>query len=93
MPQFTITAAEDDMAGSLPAGNYNFAASTGAVNNGFRTVAGTPSIDGYILINRQDKDGTWTDVTKEILNLGFAGRRLSRMAPRRPTRASSTRPT
>ena len=42
VPQFTITAAEDDMAGSLPTGNYNFAASTGVVNNGFRTIAGTP---------------------------------------------------
>ncbi|HQZ38384.1 MAG TPA: hypothetical protein PLH72_05035 [Vicinamibacterales bacterium] len=43
---------------------------------GFRTVL-TPSIDGYILINRQDRDGNWTDVTEEVLSLGFTGKRLS----------------
>ena len=63
--------------GSLPANTYQFAASTGVINDGFRTTAGTSSIDGWILINRQDRAGNWTDVTKEILNLGFAGRRLS----------------
>jgi hypothetical protein len=60
-----------------PAGVQRFAASTGTANDGFRTVAGTPSIDGWILINRQDRNGNWTDVTKEILSLGFSGRRIS----------------
>ena len=78
VPQFSISAAEfGAVAGSLPAGNYNFAESTGVVNNGFRTANRTSLIDGYILINRQARNGTWTDVTKEILQLGFAGRRLS----------------
>jgi hypothetical protein len=77
VPAFTISATEAGVAGSLPAGTYNFAESTGVAADGFRTVAGTSSIDGYILINRQNKNGLWTDVTKEVLNLGFAGRRLS----------------
>ena len=38
---------------------------------------GMSTIGGYILINRQDRDGNWTDVTQEILSLGFTGRRLS----------------
>jgi hypothetical protein len=83
--QFTITAGEAGVAGSLPAGNYNFAESTGVVNNGFRTVNRTSLIDGYILINRQARDGSWSDVTKEILNLGFAGRRLSSNNNNNPT--------
>jgi hypothetical protein len=44
---------------------------------GFRVSGGTPLVGGYILISRQDRNGTWTDVTKEVLNLGFAGKRLS----------------
>jgi Tfp pilus assembly protein PilX len=31
-----------------------------------------PLIDGYILIQRQDSDGSWNDVTLEILNLGIS---------------------
>jgi hypothetical protein len=75
---FVITAAEATaVPGSLPAGTYSFAESNGNANQGFRTVNRTPSLDGYILIQRQAKNGVWTDVTKEILQLGFAGRRLS----------------
>ncbi len=74
---FILTAAEAAVPGNLPQGQHRFAESTGVVNNGFRTTAGTSTIDGFILINRQDRNGNWTDVTKEILNLGFAGRRLS----------------
>jgi hypothetical protein len=47
---------------------------------GYRTFAaatGNPSLGGYILINRQDRAGNWTDVTREVLSLGFDGRRLS----------------
>jgi hypothetical protein len=65
------------LANNLPDGDHPFAASTGVTANGFRTANNTPSIDGFILINRQDRNGNWTDVTKEILNLGFSGRRLS----------------
>jgi len=32
----------------------------------------TGTIGGYIKIERQNADGSWTDVTMEILNLGFA---------------------
>jgi hypothetical protein len=82
---FVVTAAEAGVAGSLPAGTYNFAESNGNANQGFRTVNRTPSLDGYIVIQRQDRAGNWTDVTKEILNLGFAGRRLSSNQNNAPT--------
>jgi len=36
-----------------------------------------PTITGWVKIERQDNAGAWTDVTMEILNLGFAGRNLS----------------
>jgi len=58
-------------------GPQAFAASTGLADLGFRTQAGVPSLDGYILINMQDRDGNWTDVTREVLSLGFSARRLS----------------
>jgi hypothetical protein len=38
---------------------------------------GTPIIDGYLKIERQDRTGTWTDVTVEILNRGFTARSIS----------------
>ncbi len=57
--------------------NQPFAESTGVFEEGYRTTLGTPSLDGYILINRQDRNGDWTDVTMEILGLGFSGGRLS----------------
>jgi Tfp pilus assembly protein PilX len=44
----------------------------------FITVAGAdetatvPLIDGFIYIERQNDDGTWADVTMEILNLGIS---------------------
>lgn len=69
-------------AGSLSgaAGGYPLATSTGNIAMGYRS-AGTPTptplIGGYILINRQDADGDWTDVTNEILSLGISGRNLS----------------
>jgi hypothetical protein len=34
--------------------------------------AGTSLIGGFLKIEKQDNDGAWTDVTSEILNLGFA---------------------
>ena len=54
-----------------------FAESTGSADTGFRTQQFVTSIDGYILISLQDRDGNWTDVTSEFLSLGFSGRRLS----------------
>lgn len=57
------------------------AAGSSGTNNttrdlGYRNYA-MPTIGGYILVNRQDRDGNWTDVTQEILSLGFTGKRLS----------------
>jgi hypothetical protein len=65
-------------AAALPgaAGGYPLATSTGVVNDGYRSAAGTPLIGGFILINRQDTAGNWTDVTDEILSLGISGRNL-----------------
>jgi hypothetical protein len=59
------------------AGTYPLAASTGSANDGYRSVADTPLLGGHILINRQAADGTWSDVTHEILGLGISGRNLS----------------
>jgi hypothetical protein len=39
---------------------------------GYRLPPGTPIADGYLKIERQDQNGNWTDVTVEILKLGFA---------------------
>lgn len=44
---------------------------------GYRLPAGTPIADGYLKIERQDRSGNWTDVTVEILKLGFTGRNLA----------------
>jgi hypothetical protein len=84
---FTVTAAERAAnANILNAGAYPFSASpamggaaevTAALNNGYRTTAGTSAIGGFIVINRQDRNGNWTDVTKEVMNYGFSGRRIS----------------
>ncbi len=44
---------------------------------GYRLPAGAPIADGYLKIERQDRNGNWIDVTVEILKLGFTGRNLS----------------
>ena len=71
---------------TLPVGNHPFASSpstttaaevTASLNQGFRTTGGTSTIGGFILVNRQDRNGNWIDVTKEVLNLGFAGKRIT----------------
>jgi len=80
-----VTAGEAN-AFTLPAGLHPFGTAPqtttiAEVNTnlsyGFRVSGGTPLVGGYILISRQDRNGTWTDVTKEVLNLGFSGKRLS----------------
>ena len=35
--------------------------------------AGTPLLNGFIKIEKQNAAGVWSDVTLELLNLGFAG--------------------
>ncbi len=57
------------------AGTYN-----AANGYGYRVPAGTPIAGGYLKIERQDRAGVWTDVTVEILNLGFTGRNLANTA-------------
>jgi len=57
------------------AGTYN-----AANGYGYRVPAGTPIADGYLKIERQDRNGVWTDVTVEILNRGFTGRNLANTA-------------
>jgi len=50
----------------------------GATTGGcYRSLAGTPLIGGRIKIELQKTDGTWQDVTSEILNYGITGRNLS----------------
>ena len=41
-----------------------------------RSAAGTGTIGGFLKIERQAANGTWTDVTMEILNYGIAGPNL-----------------
>lgn len=59
------------------AGGFPLAASTGVQGNGYRSVANTPLLGGFILINKQDTAGNWTDVTNNVLSLGVSGRNLS----------------
>lgn len=42
------------------------------VVTGATTTAGTPLLHGFIRIEKQNAAGVWSDVTMEILNLGFA---------------------
>ena len=80
---FTPTATEAGWAGAITMASHPFAASavgatyTQLLQSGFRTTAGTSSIGGYIVINRQDRAGNWTDVTREVMSMGFSGKRLS----------------
>lgn len=51
-----------------------FALSAASGTNGSRTtVAGTPLLGGFLKVEMQRTDGTWQDVTLEILNFGIAG--------------------
>jgi hypothetical protein len=54
-----------------------FAVSEGDRDWGDRTSIDTPRIDGWLSVEMQRRDGTWLDVTRELLSLGFIGRRLS----------------
>ncbi len=57
-------------------------AGTYAASNGYgyRVPLGTPLADGFLKIERQTRSGVWSDVTVEILNLGFTGRNLASSA-------------
>lgn len=41
--------------------------------NGVRVAIGQPLLDGFLKIERQNSDGSWHDVTIEILGYGYAG--------------------
>ena len=77
----TVTADPPVELGALPPAGYDvldpdtppFALSPGAGVNGARTPAGTPLLGGFLKIEMQRADGTWQDVTLEILNYGIAG--------------------
>ncbi len=66
-------------AGAYPvnmAGNQD-AVAAAASGKGYRVPPGTPIADGFLKIERQTRDGAWSDVTVEILNRGFTGRNLA----------------
>ncbi len=44
-------------------------------------VPGTKLVTGFIKIEMQRPNGTWVDVTTNVLSLGYTGARLSRLAP------------
>jgi hypothetical protein len=54
-------------------------AGTYAATNGYgyRLPLNAPIIDGYLKIEFQNRTGDWTDVTAEILNLGFTARNIA----------------
>lgn len=64
------------MTGRIPA-PAPFAVSAARQQWGDRTSLDTPRIDGWLSVEMQQRDGVWVDVTREILSLGFIGRRLS----------------
>ncbi|HEY3383679.1 MAG TPA: hypothetical protein VGK32_18090 [Vicinamibacterales bacterium] len=75
-------------AATVPATYYNSVTSTwvpltadyAADSTGYYDVAGTPLLRGYIKIEKQNTAGVWSDVTQEILTLGFTGKRLTATA-------------
>lgn len=64
------------MPGRMPA-SAPFASSDGDRDWGARTSIDTPRIDGWLSVEMQQRDGAWLDVTREVLSLGFIGKRLS----------------
>jgi hypothetical protein len=49
----------------------------GPAAQGYRVPVGTPLISGFLKIEMQRSNGSWTDVTLQILNRGIAGRNLT----------------
>ncbi len=52
-------------------------ARAGPMAEGYRVPAGIALVTGFLKVEKQRPDGTFDDVTLEILNLGIAGRNLS----------------
>ena len=69
-----------DTLATLQAGGYGGAIppglSTGVTSSGYRMGAGTPLIGGFLKIEYRNAADTWTDVTAELLNLGFTRRNI-----------------
>ncbi|MEO8682795.1 MAG: hypothetical protein ABI665_27350, partial [Vicinamibacterales bacterium] len=62
---------------------YTGATTTGPLSAG--APAGTPLVHGFIKIEKQNAAGVWSDVTMEILNLGFAAPNQQGIACADPT--------
>jgi hypothetical protein len=56
--------------------NPNIARSPSSGLTDYLVPANTPTISGYLKIEKQTSTKTWVDVTEEILSVGYAGRRL-----------------
>ena len=72
LPGVDASTAPMPLSGVAP--NGTFYATAGAYADGYRSLAGTSLIDGFIKIEMQDEDGDWSDVTNQILNLGMTGK-------------------
>ena len=57
------------LSNALAAGDYT-------ITTASHSTAGTGTIGGFLKVERQNADTTWTDVTMEILNYGIADRNL-----------------
>jgi hypothetical protein len=75
LPTVTGTA-PIQLTGTAP-DNTPMAISSGNTSQGYRSPAGTNLINGFIKIEMQDQGGNWQDVTRQILQLGIAGRDLT----------------
>jgi Tfp pilus assembly protein PilX len=64
--------------------NANPANGASAVS-GYMSNAGISTLGGFIKIDRQNADSTWTDVTTEILNYGIGGQNLGGTICAEPT--------
>jgi hypothetical protein len=72
-----------ELGNTLPAGYTTsgnkppFAKSHATTQGNYRVPLGTTVLGGYLKIEIQTATNSWSDVTMEILNLGFAGRKLN----------------
>ncbi|MGC2506010.1 MAG: PilX N-terminal domain-containing pilus assembly protein [Candidatus Acidiferrales bacterium] len=63
----------DASAANYPSPTYKYTSGTG---DGYWQTKGTPIMNGCIKIEYETAGGAYTDVTKEILNLGFTGQNI-----------------
>lgn len=72
----TLASLQAGNAAGVYTGAVQPAASTGVTATGYRMGVGTPLIDGFLKVEYRNAAGNWTDVTAEILDLGFTRRNL-----------------